>query len=249
MMKKNVKTAMFCLALAGAIALAAPRSARAESAAELNNEGVKLYQEGNFEDALDVLNKALKEDPENLDIQINLGYAWEGLGKTDEAIAAYKTVIAADPENLDAHNVLGGAYYNLGQYDKARAEWEFALSLDPGFQDAADNLKLLEDLPGGGKMAVSDDLTEAFNQGKTAYRERRFEDGMEGDIDVSQVVRFTGVFAGLKDLGEFAKVRVDAETGTICWPNGADVDPLVLYARLAGVPVTSLMGSAANILP
>lgn len=58
----------------------------------------------------------------------------------------------------------------------------------------------------------------------------RFEDGAEGEVDVSALVPFEGVFADLRDPLEFAKVRVDSELGTICWPSGADLDPDVLYA-------------------
>ena len=57
----------------------------------------------------------------------------------------------------------------------------------------------------------------------------RFQDGVTGDIDVAQMIEFTGVFAVLRDPIEFARVRVDPEAGTIVWPNGADLDPVVLY--------------------
>lgn len=67
------------------------------------------------------------------------------------------------------------------------------------------------------------------------YRLRlRFEDGVEGEVDVAALVRFEGVFAPLKDRGEFLKVAVNPELGTICWPGGADLDPDVLYAKVTG---------------
>lgn len=37
------------------------------------------------------------------------------------------------------------------------------------------------------------------------------------------------VFEPLRDPAEFAKVRVDPESGTVAWPTGADLDPIVLY--------------------
>jgi len=62
----------------------------------------------------------------------------------------------------------------------------------------------------------------------------RFEDGTEGDVDVAQLVDFKGVFAPLADPREFRKAAVNAELGTVCWPNGADLDPDVLYAQVTG---------------
>jgi hypothetical protein len=58
----------------------------------------------------------------------------------------------------------------------------------------------------------------------------RFEDGVEGVVDVAQLVPFHGVFAPLRNLDEFRKVHVHPDLGTICWPGGADLDPDVLYS-------------------
>ena len=62
----------------------------------------------------------------------------------------------------------------------------------------------------------------------------RFEDGVEGVVDVTELVRFTGVFEPLADPVYFRRVSVHDELGTVCWPNGADLDPDVLYGRITG---------------
>jgi len=71
----------------------------------------------------------------------------------------------------------------------------------------------------------------------------RFEDGVEGEIDMGPFLHFRGVFEPLRDPAYFAQVRVNPELGTVCWPNGADLDPDVLYARLTGTPVLSASSS------
>jgi len=63
----------------------------------------------------------------------------------------------------------------------------------------------------------------------------RFEDGREGNVALP--VPFEGVFAPLRDPEVFAAVRVNPDLGTIVWPNGADLDPDVLYGLIAGEPV------------
>ena len=70
------------------------------------------------------------------------------------------------------------------------------------------------------------------------YRLRlRFEDGVEGVVDLAPHISFRGVFEPLRDPTYFAQVRVDPELGTVTWPNGADLDPDVLYARVTGNPI------------
>lgn len=67
----------------------------------------------------------------------------------------------------------------------------------------------------------------------------RFEDGVEGVVDVAKLVRFTGVFESLRERSTFVQVSVNHELGTVCWPGGADLDPDVLYALVTGRPIPS----------
>lgn len=69
----------------------------------------------------------------------------------------------------------------------------------------------------------------------------RFEDGTSGQVDArSWVEESLGIFAELRDPAEFARVYVNHESGTIEWPNGADVDPDTLYEEAHRVPSTRL---------
>jgi len=56
-------------------------------------------------------------------------------------------------------------------------------------------------------------------------------------VNLASNLSFQGVFAPLRDPAYFAQVRVDPELGTVAWPNGADLDPDVLYGRITGAPV------------
>ncbi|MDF5728778.1 MAG: DUF2442 domain-containing protein [Rhizonema sp. PD38] len=65
----------------------------------------------------------------------------------------------------------------------------------------------------------------------------RFEDGVEGVVDVSNLIEFTGVFEPLQDKNYFDMVEVNHEVGTIQWRSGADLDPDVLYALISNQPI------------
>lgn len=76
-------------------------------------------------------------------------------------------------------------------------------------------------------------LTEAKPLG--GYRIRvRFEDGTSGEVDLSYLLDYGGVFAPLRDPGYFRQLRADPEAGTIVWPNEADIAPEALYAQAQG---------------
>lgn len=64
-----------------------------------------------------------------------------------------------------------------------------------------------------------------------------FEDGVAGEVNIADLVKFTGVFAPLADKAYFDQVQVIAELGTIIWPNQADLDPDVLYSLVRGEPL------------
>ena len=65
----------------------------------------------------------------------------------------------------------------------------------------------------------------------------KFDDETEGVVDVAAMVTFAGVFEPLREPALFAKASVNTELGTVCWPNDADLDSEVLYAKVVGVPV------------
>jgi hypothetical protein len=64
-----------------------------------------------------------------------------------------------------------------------------------------------------------------------------FRDGASGEVDISQISKFKGIMAPLHDPEFLAKVKINKEVGVLEWPNGADIDPLVLYSKATGKPI------------
>jgi hypothetical protein len=58
-----------------------------------------------------------------------------------------------------------------------------------------------------------------------------FADGTTGEVAVLERMRGP-VFDEARTPEGFARVSVDAETGTVVWPGGADLAPDTLYERV-----------------
>jgi hypothetical protein len=75
-----------------------------------------------------------------------------------------------------------------------------------------------------------------FNNVKTVtYRGEwvlhiEFDDGLAGDLNLVEYPDKGPVFRPLQDKDFFRSARV--ENGTVTWPNGADIAPETLYAKL-----------------
>lgn len=73
-----------------------------------------------------------------------------------------------------------------------------------------------------------------------------FSDGAEGELDLEPILWGPVFEPLLKDPALFRKVRVDPQLGTIVWPNDADLDPVVLHARVTGAYDELMRGEAAS---
>jgi Protein of unknown function (DUF2442) len=60
----------------------------------------------------------------------------------------------------------------------------------------------------------------------------QFHDGRVGDIDFKPYL-WGEAFELLKNSTYFQRAFIDKTTGTITWPNGADIAPETLYQKLA----------------
>jgi hypothetical protein len=67
-----------------------------------------------------------------------------------------------------------------------------------------------------------------------------FEDGVCGTLDLSTELHGP-VFEPLRSVPLFEQVQID-EYGVVCWPNGADLAPEVLYEDIRSINNPELFG-------
>lgn len=66
-----------------------------------------------------------------------------------------------------------------------------------------------------------------------------FSDGVVTEVDLSMDLRGP-MTEPLRDPAYFARVSVDHDAGTVAWPNGYDLDPVVLHGDLPAAEPSAL---------
>jgi tetratricopeptide (TPR) repeat protein len=82
-------------------------------------EAQKLLQAGEYEDAIDLFEEVLEDEPGNADVLNYLGYSHRKLGETDEALDYYLAALRSQPEHVGANEYLGELYLEMGDVAKA----------------------------------------------------------------------------------------------------------------------------------
>lgn len=97
-------------------------------------KGIHANTTKNYDEATQVLEKCLNQQPFDERILINLGIAYCGKGMYDEAISIYKKIISLSSWIVDVpliHVSLGDAYAGKGLLDEAIEEYKIAITLKP----------------------------------------------------------------------------------------------------------------------
>jgi len=113
--------------------------------AKLEQQSYQEYQNKNYFEAIEILEKLLQLRPEGkAGYCNNIGMCYFQQQKLAEAERYFKLAIEAEPKFSTALNNLGKVYERLGDYKKARQQYRLALEADPNNQTAQSNLDSLD---------------------------------------------------------------------------------------------------------
>ncbi len=112
-------TTLLVLAAVAALSGCASKSATGKPASYHYQMGVSYLEERNFTAALTDLSEAEKLDPNNPELQYNLGRTLVGKRRLDLAERKFLRALALKPNYSEARNDLGVLYLETGHWDNA----------------------------------------------------------------------------------------------------------------------------------
>ncbi len=160
--------------------------------------GVISHQRGNYAQAVQQIDAALKRNPDNVFALSNRGNALKELKRLDEALASYDRALKLQPDYADGHYNRGNTLKELERFADALASYDRAITLRPDFAEAHSNrgiilhaLKRFSDALSSYDRAIAlrPNYAEAFsNRGNTLNELKRLEDAL-ASFDHALVLR------------------------------------------------------------
>ncbi len=134
MKSKTALILLICLSLV----VCASSQKKIEKAKETDPEyqynlGLFYLREGNLDEAIRYINKALALKPEYDNALCTLGLIYSMKGEFQASINYLKQCLSINPRLTEAHNYLGVAYQEIGFLDEAEKEFRIAI-MDPNYK-------------------------------------------------------------------------------------------------------------------
>ncbi len=152
--KGRTRSTLFCSAscavLASLFFLCACNVAYLEKFAQFD------AHQGNYEEAVQDLTKAIRYAPRDPVPRAGRAYLYQKMGRHDEAIADYTKAIELDPTDDELYLMRGLAYSLKGDQDKAILDYSTAIEIDPHNSDACFNRAQAWEAKGNPEQAVKD---------------------------------------------------------------------------------------------
>lgn len=149
------------------------------------NRTNKLLQVGNYQQAMDVISRAMVNNPESSALHRVRAILHHKTGQPSSAMTDYTQAVRLDPENAHLQDEVGFYLFSVGEVSAAEKYIQEAVQLDPKFAQAWNHLGLVQIARGElskARTSLSEALklnpkfVDAFiNRGFVAYRLKQFD--------------------------------------------------------------------------
>lgn len=119
------------------------------------NLGAVLNRAGEFQQAVNILQKAIQRDKKSAEAYYNLGIAQRKLKRWQMAISAYREAARLNPKMAEAFQNLGNVYVDTGNLPMAIMNFKKALEIKPDFEKAKVGLQKAEAASNSAKESVN----------------------------------------------------------------------------------------------
>ena len=105
--------------------------------------GLCLKDLERYPEALSILEKGLRLDPDRTDLHNLKGFCYFKLKEHEQAIESFKAVLRINPGSAIDYANIAANYRDMGNTEKAIFYYQMALSIDPSIAFAKDSLEKL----------------------------------------------------------------------------------------------------------
>jgi tetratricopeptide (TPR) repeat protein len=105
------------------------QAADLEAVRESFNQGIELFNAGNFQEALKAFLVVAEKETGQPAVWANLGNCYSRLNQNEKALEAYEKAVELDPENPSYYQNQGSIYAAMGEVDKAQELYSKAASM------------------------------------------------------------------------------------------------------------------------
>lgn len=102
----------------------------------LHSLGVIAYQQGRYDDAVNLIGKAIARNQWVPEFHNSIAVVLKALGKLEEAVSEYEQAVLLKPGYADAYNNMGNALLSQGQYAAAAESYKQAVLFTPDCAEA-----------------------------------------------------------------------------------------------------------------
>lgn len=221
--------------------------------------GIAEALDGNYRDALAILERARAIDPRPAELHFGLGLCFLGFNDHAGAAGAFQSAVDRNPRFPDAQNNLGVAYDRLGRLADAIACFRQAAALHAGHAGAhrnlGDALSRLGDLEGA--VAAFRHAAELRPSDAAAHAElgAALERVNQSHRAADAYRRAAGIdphcAEALLGLGGLAAAAGDADGATHCYRQAAEArpsDPAIVLAAAANLEELGFSAEALDLL-